>query len=101
MSGASSGAPASGAVAAAPESILDDILTPMERSVKVYLTNTFSKDLIELLALIAVERPDDPHLWLGTRLLDRAAGGPYVIMKRDALERSSGRTLAKIEQQRK
>ena len=43
------------------DSVLDDILTPMERNVKTYLVNAMSADLIELLALLAVERPEDPH----------------------------------------
>jgi hypothetical protein len=44
------------------DSVLDDILTPMERNVKAYLVAAVSKDLLELLAVMAVERPDDPHL---------------------------------------
>ena len=69
------------------DSVLDDILTPMERNVKTYLVNAMSKDLIELLALLAVERPDDPHLWLGVRLLERSPNGPYIAHKRSELVR--------------
>ena len=62
---------------------LDDVLTPMERSVKGYLTDSVAKDLIECLALLAVERPPDPHLWLAQRVLERGAqGGLYVVVRR-------------------
>ena len=72
------------------ESVLDDILTPMERSVKTYLTSTLSRDLIELLAVLAVERPDDAHLWLASKLLERSPGGPFVAVKRSALLAKKG-----------
>jgi hypothetical protein len=66
------------------DSVLDDILTPMERNVKAYLVAAVSKDLLELLALMAVERPDDPHLWLGSKLLERSPNGPFLATKRSA-----------------
>ena len=69
------------------DSVLDDILTPMERNVKTYLVNAMSADLIELLALLAVERPEDPHFWLGVRLLERSPNGPYIAHKRSELVR--------------
>ncbi len=62
--------------------MLDDILTPMERNVKAYLVAAVSKDLLELLALMAVERPDDPHLWLGSKLLERSPNGPFLATKK-------------------
>ncbi len=64
--------------------MFDDILTPMERNVKTYLTTSMSKDLVELLAIMAVERPDDPHLWLANRLLERSPNGPFIAMKKNA-----------------
>ena len=64
---------------------MDDILTPMERSVKAYLTSTMSKDLIELMSLMAVERPEDPHFWLASKLLERSPNGPYVAVARSAM----------------
>lgn len=64
--------------------MLDDILTPMERNVKAYLVAAVSKDLLELLAIMAVERPDDPHLWLGSKLLERSPNGPFLATKRSA-----------------
>ncbi len=64
------------------DSVLDDILTPMERNVKAYLVAAVSKDLLELLALMAVERPDDPHLWLGSKLLERSPNGPFIATKK-------------------
>lgn len=67
----------------APDSVLDDVLTPMERSVKTYLTSSVSKDLVELLAVMAVERPDDPHHWLGLRLLERSPMGPFIATRRE------------------
>ena len=66
---------------AAPESTLDDLLTPMERNVKTYLTNTLSKDLVEILAVLAVERPVDAHLWLASKLLERAPTGPFIAVR--------------------
>ena len=57
------------ASAAAPieDSVLDDVLTPIERSVKTYLTSSVAKDLVERLrgdlALIKGER-------------DKVRGGP-------------------------
>ncbi len=82
--GAAAAAAASAAAAAAlpPASVLDDVLTPMERSVKTYLTSSISKDLIELLAVMAVERPDDAHHWLGLKLLERSPMGPFVATRR-------------------
>ena len=71
--------------------MLDDILTPMERNVKAYLVAAVSKDLLELLALMAVERPDDPHLWLGSKLLERSPNGPYLATKRSAYALRAGR----------
>ena len=70
------------------DSVLDDMLTPMERNVKTYLVNAMSKDLIELLAKLAVERPDDPHFWLGVRLLERSPNGPYIAHKRSDLAKA-------------
>jgi len=64
------------------------MLTPMERNVKTYLVNAMSKDLIELLAKLAVERPDDPHFWLGVRLLERSPNGPYIAHKRSDLAKA-------------
>jgi hypothetical protein len=74
-------------IAASDDSVLDDILTPMERNVKAYLVAAVSKDLLELLALMAVERPDDPHLWLGSKLLERSPNGPFLATKRSAYAR--------------
>jgi hypothetical protein len=71
------------APASAPDSVLDDVLTPMERSVKTYLTGSVSKDLVELLAVMAVERPDDPHYWLGLKLLERSPMGPYIATRKE------------------
>lgn len=72
--------------APADESVLDDVLTPMERSVKTYLNSSVAKDLVELLALMSVERPDDPHHWLGLKILERSPMGPYIaIRKEDAM----------------
>ena len=67
--------------APAEESVLDDVLTPMERSVKTYLTSSVAKDLIELLAVMSVERPDDAHHWLGLKLLQRSPMGPYMAIR--------------------
>lgn len=79
------GASASAAPAAPAQSLadsaLDDLLTPMERNVKTYLTTTLSKDLIEILAVLAVERPVDAHLWLATKLLERAPTGPFIPVR--------------------
>ena len=67
--------------APAEDSVLDDVLTPMERSVKTYLTSSIAKDLIELLAIMSVERPDDAHHWLGLKLLQRSPMGPYMAIR--------------------
>ena len=67
--------------APAEESVLDDVLTPMERSVKTYLTSSVAKDLIELLAVMSVERPDDAHHWLGLKLLQRSPMGPFMAIR--------------------
>ncbi len=69
--------------APADESVLDDILTPMERSVKTYLNSSVAKDLVELLALMSVERPDDPHHWLGLKILERSPMGPYIAIRKE------------------
>ena len=62
---------------------LDDILTPLERSCKEYLMSAISKDMIECISLLAVERPVDPHLWLAHELLKRGkVGGNYIIIRR-------------------
>ena len=62
---------------------LDDILTPMERSIKSYLTNIIAEDLIELLSIMSVERPIDPHLWLAQKLLEKGPNaGTYLVVKR-------------------
>ena len=69
----------------ASNSAMDDMLAPLERSVKTYLTESISKDLIELLAIAAVERPKDPHMWLAQRLLEKSPqGASYAIVKTDA-----------------
>ncbi len=69
------------------------MLTPMERNVKTYLVNSMSKDLIELLAKMAVERPEDPHFWLGVRLLERSPNGPYIAEKRSNLVKKAKQVL--------
>ena len=51
---------------------MDDVLDNTERSVKRYLTSTIGKDLIELLARMAVVKPEDPELWLGQQLIQRS-----------------------------
>lgn len=64
-------------------SVMDDILTPLERSVKTYLMGAVAKDLIESLALLATERPAEPHLFLAQQLLER--GGclnTYALVRR-------------------
>ena len=73
---------------------LDDVLTPMERSVKTYLTSSVAKDLVECLALLAVERPPDPHLWLAQRILERGAQGSAYVVVRRALD--PGRSKLKM-----
>lgn len=83
--------PAAAPTAAAPESTLDDLLTPMERNVKTYLTNTLSKDLVEILAVLAVERPVDAHLWLASKLLERAPTGPFIAVRAPV---RAGKTVA-------
>jgi hypothetical protein len=55
---------------------MDDLLTPLERATKDYLMRTVSADLMEALAVMAVERPADPHLFLATRLL---AASPALV----------------------
>ena len=72
--------------------MLDDILTPMERNIKTYLVAAVSKDLLELLAMMAVVRPDDPHLWLGEKLLERSPNGPFIATKRSAHARAGARS---------
>jgi hypothetical protein len=77
-----SAADAAAAAAAAPYA-MDDLLTPMERSVKEYLTSAVAADLIACLSLLAVERPPDPHLWLAQKILARGpAGNMYMVVKR-------------------
>lgn len=79
------------------ETVLDDMLTPIERNVKTYLTETISQDIVELLALLAIERPDDPHLWLAQKLLERSetTNGHYYIARKDKL--SLAKTKASLE----
>jgi hypothetical protein len=66
----------------------------MERSVKTYLTASVAKDLVECLALLAVERPPDPHLWLAQRILERGAQGSGYVVVRRALD--PGRSKLKV-----
>lgn len=77
------GGSATGSTTSTSDSVLDDVLTPMERSVKTYLTGSVSKDLVELLAVMAVERPEDPHYWLGLKLLERSPMGPYIATRKE------------------
>jgi hypothetical protein len=87
--GAAASLPSSTGAGAAADAVsqpyaLDDVLTPLERSVKTYLTDAVSRDLIELLSLMAVERPADAHLWLAQRLLERSGAGSatYTVVRR-------------------
>lgn len=61
-------------------SAMDDLLAPLERAVKTYLTETLSQDLIELMAIAAVERPKDPHLWMAQRLLEKSPRGQELFI---------------------
>lgn len=76
---------------------LDDILTPMERSVKTYLTGTVGEDLIECLSLMAVERPADPHVWMAQRILERhpAGSNQFLVVKRN-VDRAGGRSKEQV-----
>ena len=51
---------------------MEDILNTTEKNVKNYLVGTVGKDLIELLSQMALEKPADPHAWLGQRLIERS-----------------------------
>ena len=79
------------------DSVLDDILSPMERNIKTYLVSSVSKDLLELLAIMAVERPNDPHLWLGSKLVERSPNGPFIVSKRNSYARVKPGELARAE----
>ena len=75
---------------------LDDILTPLERSCKEYLMNAISKDMIECVSLLAVERPVDPHLWLAHEILKRGKeGSNYIIVRRTLDPRRDKADIAK------
>ncbi len=78
-------AAANSSAATAPgstDTALDDMLAPLERTVKTYLTDTLASDLIELLAVCAIERPADPHLWLAQRLLEKSPDANGFMIKR-------------------
>jgi hypothetical protein len=66
----------------ATDTALDDMLAPLERTVKSYLTDTLAATLIELLAVCAIERPADPHLWLAQRLLEKSPDPNGYMIKR-------------------
>ena len=75
---------------------LDDILTPLERSCKEYLMNAISKDMIECISLLAVERPVDPHLWLAHEILKRGKeGSNYIVVRRSLDPRRDKAEIAK------
>ena len=57
---------------------MDDILSNTERNVKNYLVATVAKDLVELLSIMALEKPADPHAWLGEKLLLRSRAASSV-----------------------
>lgn len=68
----------------ASNSAMDDMLAPLERNVKTYLTETISRDLVELLAVASVERPKDLHLWLAEKLLAKSPQSKeFAIVRTD------------------
>ena len=68
---------------------MDDALTPVEREVKEYLVGTLATDLAAALALLAVERPADPHMWLARALLAKSPRGAATLQAIDAAAASS------------
>jgi hypothetical protein len=68
----------------------------MERSVKSYLTGAISKDLVECLSIMAVERPPNPHVWMAQRLLERGQdAGSYLVVRREREKERDKAAVAK------
>lgn len=51
---------------------MDNLLNPLERNMKAYLTFTLAADLTDLLTRLTLERPDDPFLWLARESLKKS-----------------------------
>ena len=70
---------------------MDDVLTPLERSVKNYLFKSVGHDLAELMAKLAVERPDEAHLWLAQQLLLKSKHpSRYTIVMNEGIDSRPG-----------
>lgn len=70
---------------------LDELLTPLERNIKTYLAGAVASDLIEVIAKLALVRPEDPHRFLAEQLLAKSpAAARLRIVETPATASSTG-----------